>query len=314
MAKAPALPSHLRVALVIPCHNEALTIGAMVRQARKLMPAMQVVVCNNASADATASEAARAGALVLDEPRQGKGFAVQRLFNAVDADIYVMMDGDATYDMTALPKLAGKLHRERLAMVVGTRVENAEACYRRNHRWGNRLFNRALTLLFGSTFSDVFSGYRVFSRGYVKSFPIGCGGFTIESAMTVHALQLRAACAEVPTVYAARPEGSVSKLSTWKDGLRIALYIVRLFERERPLACYGLAAGILLLAGALLFWPVLNTYLHTGLVPRLPTLLVAGCLGVAAVVCVVAGVILQAVAHGRSEAKQLAYLAAHQRD
>lgn len=311
MAKPPSsLSSACRVALVIPCHNEALTIGSMVRQARKLMPQMEVVVCDNASRDATAQEAAKAGAVVLHEHRRGKAYAVQRLFNAVDADVYVMMDGDATYEMAALPRLVDMLRQQRLAMVVGARVDTAAACYRRNHRWGNWVFNTALRVLFGSTFRDVFSGYRVFSRGFVKSFPIGCDGFTIESAMTVHALHLRAACAEVDTLYAARPEGSVSKLSTWKDGWRILMYLVGMFAHERPLAFYGGAALLMLAAGATLFVPVLLTYLDTGLVPRYPTLLVAGCLGVAAVVCGVAGMIMQAVAHGRTEAKQLAYLAA----
>ncbi|MCP5404835.1 MAG: glycosyltransferase [Pseudomonadaceae bacterium] len=309
MSRQPPAPQP-KIAMVIPCHNEASTIGTMVKQARKLLPDAEIVVCDNASDDATAAVAAKAGATVLHEARKGKGHAVRRLFYGVDADIYVMMDGDGTYDMAVLPKLLEQFRRERLAMLVGTRVETKQDCYRSNHRWGNQAFNLALRVLFGSRFCDVFSGYRIFSRGFVKSFATDSGGFTIESAMTVHALELRAACAEVPTAYGARPAGSVSKLSTWRDGLRILLYISALFARERPLACYGLLAGMLALLATGLFVPVLQTYLATGLVPRFPTLIVAGCMGLAAVVCVVAGVILQSIAHTRREAKQLACMAA----
>ena len=297
-----------RIALLIPCYNEALTIGGMITEARKVMPAMEIVVCDNNSKDGTAEVAAKAGATVLHETRQGKGYAVQRLFAAVDADIYVMMDGDATYDMQALPRLVDKLVQERLGMVVGARVAQQQAAYRSGHRLGNRMITGMLGLLFEARFEDILSGYRVFNRAFVKSFPVNTGGFTIESAMTIHALQLRIPCGEVPTNYYARPEGSHSKLSTWKDGFRISLYIARLFASERPAVFYGLCGVVLACLAGVMFVPVLVTYLSTGLVPRMPTLMVAGSLGVGALVCWVAGLMLQATTTARREAKQLAYL------
>jgi glycosyltransferase involved in cell wall biosynthesis len=303
-----AAPETPRIALLIPCHNEATTIGGMVEEIRKILPKALIVVCDNNSTDNTASLAAKAGATVLQEPRQGKGYAVQRLFGAVDADVYAMVDGDATYDLTALPTLINKLTEERLGMVVGARIAQHQDAYRAGHRWGNKMITGMLGLLFEARFEDILSGYRVFNRAFVKSFPVNTGGFTIESAMTIHALQLRIPCGEVPTKYYARPSGSHSKLSTWKDGFRISLYIAQLFSTERPLAFYGICGGVLALIGVATFFPILNTYLATGLVPRMPTLMVVGSLGVGALICWVAGLVLQAITNTRREAKQLAYL------
>lgn len=296
------------VAILIPCYNEELTIGGMVKDLRKTLPSAQIIVCDNNSTDATTATARNHGAVVLTESRQGKGYAVQRLFSCAEADIYVLMDGDATYDIASLPTLIEKLHTERLGMVVGARIAQQQTAYRAGHQWGNRLITGMLGLLFETQFKDILSGYRVFSRAFVKSFPVNTGGFTIESAITVHALQLRIPCTEVQTPYYARPSGSHSKLNTWRDGLRISTYIATLFMSERPLVFYGLIGMAFALTGLVMFLPLLATYLQTGLVPRMPTLMVVGSLAVGALVCFIAGLILQAVSKARLEAKQLAYL------
>lgn len=296
------------IAILIPCYNEAQTIGAMIDEIHERMPEAEVVVCDNNSSDGTGTIAAKHGAVVLHEYRQGKGYAVQRLFSSVDAEIYVMVDGDSTYDLSSLPTMIQKLKDERLGMVVGARIAQQSEAYRAGHRFGNKLITGMLGLLFEARFDDILSGYRVFTRAFVKSFPVNSGGFTIESALTIHALQLRIPSAEVKTHYFARPSGSHSKLSTWKDGLRISLYIVNLFASERPAVFYSLLGGVLSLTAAIMFIPLLSTYLATGLVPRMPTLMVVGSLGVGALICFLAGLMLQAIATSRREVKQLAFM------
>lgn len=301
-------PTNPKIAVIIPCYNEALTIGGMIQELQQVLPEAQIVICDNNSTDETFKVASAHGAVVLKESRQGKGYAMQRLFSCVDADIYVLMDGDATYDIASAPKLIQKLREERLGMVVGSRIAQHESAYRMGHQWGNRLITGMLGFLFEAHFEDILSGYRVFTKAFVKSFPINTGGFTIESAMTVHALQLRVPCAEVATPYYSRPSGSHSKLNTWRDGFRISTYIGQLFISERPLVFYGLLGAICAIISLIMFTPVFFTYLNTGLVPRMPTLMVVGSLALSALVCLIAGLILQAVSNARRETKQLAYL------
>jgi glycosyltransferase involved in cell wall biosynthesis len=302
-----------RVAILIPCYNEAATIAQVLQQAHQVLPHAQLVVCDNNSRDATAALAALHGALVLHEPRQGKGFAVQRMFMAVEADTYVLLDGDATYDLTALPAMLSMFQKQYLAMLVGVRQPQAQAAYRAGHQWGNLALTRMLAILFSAKFTDILSGYRIFSRAFVKSFPVTTGGFTIESAITVHALQLGLPCGEMPTAYFARPAGSHSKLNTWRDGTRIATYIIQLFVNERPAVFYGSVGVVLVVFATVLFLPLLQTYLATGWVPRIPTLLVAASSGVAALLSGLTGVVLQAIRNTRQEAKTLAYLNAASR-
>lgn len=300
------MPPH--VAILIPCYNEAATIAQVLQQAHQVLPHAQLVVCDNNSRDATAALANQHGALVLHEARQGKGFAVQRMFMAVEADVYVLLDGDATYDLTALPAMLSMFAQQHLAMLVGVRQPQAQAAYRAGHQWGNWALTRMLAVLFAAKFTDVLSGYRIFSRAFVKSFPVTTGGFTIETAITVHALQLGLPCGEKPTAYFARPTGSHSKLNTWRDGLRIAAYIGQLFVNERPSVFYGAVGAGLAVFAMVLFLPLLQTYLATGLVPRLPTLLIIASAGVAALLSGLTGVVMQAIRNTRQEAKTLAYL------
>jgi glycosyltransferase involved in cell wall biosynthesis len=299
------------IAILVPCYNEAATIVQVLQQAHHVLPHAQLVVCDNNLRDATATLAAQHGALVLHEPRQGKGFAVQRMFMAVEADIYVLLDGDATYDLSALPAMLEQFQRQHLAMLVGVRQAQAQAAYRAGHQWGNLALTRMLAILFAAKFTDILSGYRVFNRAFVKSFPVTTGGFTIETAITVHALQLGLPCGEMPTAYYARLTGSHSKLNTWRDGIRISAYIWQLYMSERPAQFYGQLALVFALIGLALFLPLLQTYLATGLVPRIPTLLVAASSGVAGLLSGLTGVVLHAIRNTRREAKMLAYLNAN---
>jgi glycosyltransferase involved in cell wall biosynthesis len=301
------LPS-LRIAVLIPCYNEAVTIAAVVADFRASLPGAQVYVYDNNSKDDTAALAASAGAIVRREPRQGKGHVVRRMFADIEADVYVMADGDGTYDASAAGMLVQRLTDEGLDMMVGARVASAKAAYRAGHRTGNQLITGAIRLLFGRAFDDILSGYRVFSRRFVKSFPALSGGFEIETELTIHALQLAMPVAETPLPYAERPEGSVSKLSTWSDGFRILRTILTLLKDEKPFLFFGAlgagAAALALIAGL----PVVIEFLQTGLVPRFPTAILATGLMLIAVLCIFAGAILDSVARGRREAKRLFYL------
>jgi hypothetical protein len=248
------------------------------------------------------------GAVVGSEPRQGKGHVVRRMFADVDADIFVLVDGDATYDAPSAPKLVERLLRENLDMVVGMRVDRDEAAYRRGHRFGNRLLTGFVARIFGRSFTDILSGYRVFSRRFVKSFPALSTGFEIETELTIHALELGMPVAEMPTPYYARGEGSASKLNTWRDGLRILWTIGKLFRMERPLQFFGLIGAVLVLVSIVLAVPVVRTYFATGLVPRLPTAVLVTGLMLLASLSFVSGLILDTVTRGRREMKRLAYL------
>lgn len=300
----------VRIAVLIPCYNEELAVGAVVHGFRSALPEATVYVFDNNSTDRTREVARSAGAVVRKELRQGKGHVVRRMFADVDADVYVLVDGDATYDAKSAPRLVEALFENGLDMVVGSRVsEDPGEAWRRGHQLGNILLTRTVAWLFGEGFGDMLSGYRVFSRRFVKSFPALTRGFEIETELTVHALQLAMPVLEVDTPYHARPEGSESKLSTYRDGARILSKIIQLFKNERPLAFFGGIAALLAAVAVALAWPVLMTFVETGLVPRFPTALLATGIMVLASLSVTCGVILDTVTHGRLEAKRIAYLA-----
>jgi glycosyltransferase involved in cell wall biosynthesis len=298
-----------RIAVLLPCYNEAAAIGQTVVDFRAALPGAAIYVYDNNSRDGTAERAREAGAVVRTERMQGKGHVVRRMFADIEADIYVMADGDATYEAAAAPALVRLLVEENLDMVVGARRSEVEAAYRRGHRFGNAMLTGMLARIFGRTFTDILSGYRVFSRRFVKSFPVLSQGFEIETEISVHALELRMPVAEQVTAYAARPEGSESKLSTWRDGWRILGTIVRLFRHERPLSFFGLIAAILSLTALTLGAPLLVTWLETGLVPRFPTAILATGLMILAALNLLCGIILDTVVRGRLEVRRLAYLA-----
>ena len=301
-------PDAPRVAVLLPCYNEEAAIGQVVRAFRRALPQAEIYVYDNASSDRTSQVAAAAGATVVAEPLRGKGNVVRRMFADVEADIYVLADGDDTYDADAAPRLIELLCREQLDMVNAARSNTSQEAYRRGHKFGNRLFTRLVSALFGKRFNDILSGYRVFSRRFVKSFPALAQGFEIETELTVHALELRMPVREVPTAYKERPEGSVSKLSTFRDGFRILRTIARLAKEERPLAFFSAGGAVLALASVVLAFPLLLTYLESGLVPRVPTAVLASGLMILAFLGLACGLILDSVAHGRREMKRLHYL------
>lgn len=298
-----------RIAVILPCYNEEAAIAQTVAGFRAALPTARIYVYDNNSRDRTVEVARAAGAIVRAERVQGKGAVVRRMFADVDADVYVMADGDATYDAASAPALVARLLDEQLDMVVGSRVHEAAAAYRRGHQFGNKALTGMLARLFGRSFTDILSGYRVFSRRFVKSFPALSAGFEIETEISVHALELKMPVAEVSTPYFARPEGSASKLSTYGDGWRIATTIATLYRIERPLLFFGAIGGLLALVAVLLALPLVFTYLQTGLVPRFPTAILATGLIILASLCGFAGLILDTVVRGRREVRRLAYLA-----
>jgi len=299
----------LRVAVLLPCYNEEAAIVQTIAGFRAALPDATIYVYDNNSSDRTVEVARAAGAIVRTERMQGKGNVVRRMFADVDADIYVMADGDATYDAPAAPRLVARLVDEQLDMVVGARKSELEEAYRRGHRFGNAMLTGILAWIFGRTFSDILSGYRVFSRRFVKSFPVLSAGFEIETEISVHALELRMPVAEVVTAYGARPEGSISKLSTYRDGWRILNTIVTLFRIERPVLFFGLIGAAVALLALILAVPLAITYVQTGLVPRLPTAILCTGLVTLASLNVMCGLILDTVVRGRREVRRLAYLA-----
>jgi glycosyltransferase involved in cell wall biosynthesis len=301
-------PSSLRIAVLVPCFNEEAAVATVVADFRKVLPSAQIYVYDNNSSDGTAAVARGAGAEVRGERRQGKGHVVRRMFADVDADIYVLVDGDATYDARSAPRMIDVLVSEHLDMVVGLRVDQSEAAYRRGHRTGNWMLTSFLSQVFGQAFKDILSGYRVFSRRFVKSFPVLSDGFEIETELSVHALELALPVAEVETPYYARPEGSFSKLNTWRDGLRILGTILRLYRSEKPLRFFIAIGMFLALVSTGLAIPVVVTYLETGLVPRLPTAVLSMGLMIVALLSVSSGLVLDTVTRGRREMKLLAYL------
>ena len=296
------------IAVLVPCYNEAATIGKVVEDFRAALPDATIYVYDNNSSDDTKGVASAAGAVVRTETRQGKGHVVRRMFADIEADVYVLVDGDDTYDAPAAPKLVDRLVDDGLDMVTGTRAASSDAAYRTGHRFGNRLLTGLVAFSFGSEVSDMLSGYRVLSRRFVKSFPLLSGGFEIETEMTVHALELGMPQAEVTTDYKERPEGSESKLNTYGDGLKILVTIVRMLKEERPLAFFGSMFALLAAAAIILAIPIVITFINTGEVPRFPTAILATGMMLLAFLSLACGLILATVTRGRQELKRLRYL------
>jgi hypothetical protein len=304
----PIASNALSVAVLIPCYNEALTIARVIADFQAVLPQARIFVYDNNSSDGTIEAARAAGAIVRKETRQGKGNVVRRMFADIEADIYLMVDGDATYDAASAPKLIEALVNGPCDMVNGARVDTSVKAYRLGHRFGNRLLTGLVSRIFGQMTSDMLSGFKAFSRRYVKSFPAHARGFEIETELMVHALELRMGIDEVSTPYAERPEGSFSKLNTIRDGVRILSIIGLFVKEERPVQVFSIAAGFLALISAALAVPVVLEWMATGLVPRFPTAILASALMITAVIALFSGLILDTVTRGRREMKRLAYL------
>ena len=301
-------PSLLRIAVLVPCYNEEAAIAKVVGDFRAALPTATIYVYDNNSVDQTVAVATAAGAIVGHEPFQGKGNVVRRMFSDVDADVYVMVDGDDTYDAFRAPELIEALLTDQLDMVNGARVTREQAAYRLGHRFGNRLLTGLVAAVFGRQFNDMLSGYRVFSRRFVKSFPSLSSGFEIETELTIHALELRMKVREIPTDYRARPEGSQSKLNTIRDGVRILRYILLFIKEERPLQFFSSISGIFALVAIVLSIPIFMDYFSTGLVARFPTAVLSTGLMLVAFLALVCGLVLDTVTTGRREVKRLHYL------
>ncbi len=298
-----------KIAVLLPCYNEEAAIGGVIEGFRAVLPDARIYVYDNDSTDRTVEAARQAGALVRAETRRGKGNVVRRMFADIEADAYVMADGDGTYDTESAPAMIRLLIDENLDMVVGTRTETGQgAAYRPGHRFGNRLFTVTVQALFGRQFSDILSGYRVFSRRFVKSFPCRSQGFEIETELTVHSLDLRLPVGEVGTPYSSRPEGSESKLNSVSDGFRILGEILWLLKGNRPLMFFGFIAALFALLSIGLAVPLFVTYTETGLVPRFPTAVLSTGIMILSFLSLASGLILDSVSRGRREAKALAYL------
>jgi glycosyltransferase involved in cell wall biosynthesis len=302
------MTEQLRIAVLIPCHNEALAIAGVVADFRNTLPDAEIYVYDNDSNDETSSLASQAGARVRREMLRGKGNVVRRMFSDVEADVYVLVDGDGTYDAASAPRMISMLLENHLDMVNGARVSSHQDAYRRGHRTGNLLLSGMVARIFGNRISDMLSGYRVFSRRFVKSFPALSSGFEIETELTIHALELRVPLGEMKIPYRERAVGSASKLRTYADGLRIMRTIVWLIKQEHPLQCFSIAALILFVLGVTLSIPVFVEYHQTGLVPRFPTAILSMGMVLLSFLLLTCGLILDSVALGRKEAKRLSYL------
>ncbi|MBL0422945.1 glycosyltransferase [Ramlibacter sp. AW1] len=300
--------SDLDIAVLIPCYNEEAAIGRVVRGFREALPNARIHVYDNNSTDRTVEIARREGAIVGYEPFPGKGNVMRRMFSDIDADLYVLVDGDDTYDPSSAPQMIELLLDRQLDMVNGARVTEVKEAYRFGHRFGNRLLTGLVQVIFGKQFNDMLSGYRVFSRRFVKSFPAVSSGFEIETELTVHALELRMKTAEVPTRYKERPPGSASKLNTIRDGIRILRMIGLLVKEERPLAFFSSAFALLALMSVALAVPIVLEYMQTGLVPRLPTAVLSVGIMLVGFLSMVCGLVLDTVTHSRREIKRLHYL------
>ena len=303
-----AIDPDIDIAVLLPCYNEEHTIGEVVRRFREILPAASIYVYDNNSSDLTAPSAQAAGAVVVREPRQGKGNVVRRMFADVDADIYVMVDGDGTYAPEDAPHLVEMLLERQADMIVGTRRGVTDDAGRKGHALGNQLFNGLYKRLFGRDFTDIFSGYRAFSRRFVKSFPAVSGGFEIETEMSVHASQLKLPVAETELDYGRRPEGSSSKLSTFRDGAKILWMFTLLLKETQPFRFFGAVAAFFAASGLIMMTPVLIEYAETGLVPRMPTWVLSLGLQLMAALMLVTGLVLDSVARGRAEHKRIFYL------
>jgi glycosyltransferase involved in cell wall biosynthesis len=299
----------VRVAVLVPCYNEAATIEKVVHDFRAALPGTEIYVYDNNSQDGTAEIAARAGAIVRSERRQGKGNVVRRMFSDIEADVYLMVDGDDTYHAPSAARIINQLLSGPYDMVNGARTARSAEAYRPGHAFGNKLLTGLVRLIFGTATSDMLSGYKAFSRRYVKSFPATSSGFEIETELVVHALELQMPVSEVEAPYGERPEGSESKLRTFRDAFRILRLIGLLVKEERPLRFFGAVAAFLAILGAAFGTSILIEYMSSGLVPRLPTAVLATGLMITAVLSLVCGLILDTVTRGRREMKRLHYLA-----
>jgi glycosyltransferase involved in cell wall biosynthesis len=298
----------LRVAVLVPCFNEEAAVATVVGDFRRALPAAQIFVYDNNSRDRTVEVARAAGAEVRSERRQGKGHVVRRMFADIEADIFVLVDGDATYDAPSAQRMIDALVNDHLDMVVGVRIDQSTAAYRPGHRTGNRMLTSFLSTVFGEAFKDILSGYRVFSRRFVKTFPVLSDGFEIETELSVHALELALPVGEIETPYYARPAGSISKLNTWRDGFRILGTILKLYRSEKPLRFFTAIGAFLALVSIGLAVPIIITFLEEGLVPRLPTAVLSTGLMIVAMLSISSGLVLDTVTRGRREMKLLAYL------
>jgi glycosyltransferase involved in cell wall biosynthesis len=300
--------SGLNIVVIIPCYNEESTVGFVIRDFQKYLPAAKIYVFDNNSTDKTVEIAKDNGAIVRFEKRQGKGNVVRRAFFDIDADIYILIDGDNTYSVADAPEMLRQMYNKGADYVNGARITQAEKAYRVGHKFGNKLFSWIVAFVFGNYVTDMLSGYKVLSRRFVKSFPIISGGFEIETELMIHALRLRMPIDEVKTVYHERPVGSVSKLSTYEDGFKILMTIFKLIETERPFLFWGITASFFGIISFVLGIPLIMTYLQTGLVPRFPTAFLCGFLGLASLFSLFMGIILDHIQQSRYEAKQLFYL------
>lgn len=304
----PGSDEAIRIAVLLPCYNEGLVLRTVIERFRAALPDATIYVYDNNSRDDSVAVAQSAGAVVRSEKRQGKGFVVRRMFADIDADIYIMCDADETYDASAVSSLVAELVDNGLDMVVGTRVDTSGTAYRPAHRFGNWMLTSLVRTMFGGGFSDMLSGYRIFSRRFVKSFPLMSQGFEIETELTIHALQLAMPVAEMPTRFKDRIEGSESKLQTMSDGFRILWTIVTLLKQERPFFLFGIVALAMMTASLMLGYPVIAEYMRSGTVPRLPTAILATGTMILGFLSLFCGLILDTVTRGRKEAKLLRYL------
>jgi glycosyltransferase involved in cell wall biosynthesis len=303
----PVLPE-LDIAVLIPCHNEESTVGTVIRDFAAALPEAAIYVYDNRSTDHTAAVAQLAGATVRYEPIKGKGNVIRRMFADIDADIYVLVDGDDTYDAASTPRMIERLLDGQNDMVSAVRVPDSATAYRAGHRSGNLILSRIVALIFGDRFSDILSGFRVMSCRFVKSFPALARGFDIETELTIHSLELGIPAVEVATPYRARPSGSVSKLHTFRDGFRILLTVVTMIKEERPLQLFASIFAFLQLTSLIIGWPILLHFIETGLVPRLPTAVLTMGITMLAFLSLACGLILDTVTRGRREFKRLRYL------
>jgi glycosyltransferase involved in cell wall biosynthesis len=302
-----AMVRNRSIAVLLPCYNEEAAITAVIEGFQRALPGARIYVYDNNSTDGTYDAAAAAGAIVRREMLQGKGNVVRRMLADIDADIYILADGDATYDPTAAGALIETLVTRNLDMMVGTR-NGGDGAFPPGHRFGNKLFNRIMAHMFGAGFTDILSGYRVLSRRFAKSFPVTSSGFEIEAELSVHALDLKIATGEMALPYATRPEGSQSKLRTYRDGTRILLTLIKLYKETRPLRFFSAIGAMLLIICAGLGAPLIVTYLETGLVPRFPTAILAAAIAQLGFLSFAIGLVLEAIAQGRREAKRMRYL------
>ena len=299
---------HAEIAVLVPCYNEEITIGQVVADFRRVLPDAIVYVYDNNSTDNTIAVARSAGAVVCSEPHQGKGHVVRRMFGDVDADIYILVDGDSTYEADAAPKMVACLVDQNLDMVNGVRVSEIKEAYRPGHRFGNWLLTTLVAWMFGHRTTDMLTGYRVFSRRFVRSFPALTSGFEIETEIIVHALEMRLLMQDFPTKYGERPEGSTSKLNTISDGVRILKTIGILIKEERPFSFFFALGAVLLLTATVIFIPVFLEYQQTGAVRRFPTAILSVGMVLSSMLSMTCGLILSTVTLGRREMKRLFYL------